>query len=932
MTLMGERVHPTTRLTREQLGRIEAIFHEALEREPADREAFLAEVCGSDFDLRAEVQQLLKSHESADDFIEPPTDSLAAPDREGAAVLPPGKRVGSFTITRVIASGGAGTVYEAVQDQPRRTVALKVLRFGRSSAGAVRRFELELEVLARLRHPAVAQIYEAGTFDNGTGSVPYFALEYIPEAKSIIAYADAARLNVRRRLELFAEVCDAVHHGHQRGVIHRDLKPFNILVDGGGQPKVIDFGIARATDSDIAVTTTETDVGQIVGTLAYMSPEQCAADPDEIDIRSDVYGLGVVLYELLCGRLPYEVKNRPITQALQVIQHELPRRPSVDRAALAGDIETIVLKALEKNRSRRYQSAGDLAADIRRFLNSQPIEARPPSWTYHLRLFTRRNRALVATGAAMLAILITSVIVSTIYAVRATHAGRREAVQRNRAERIAAFLQETLVSANPKVRQGDASVLGMLQEAASRIDVELRDQPEIEAGVRFAIGQAYNSLWLWNEAMPHLWVSMQRYRELHGPDDPRVAACLAALSEALAYTEGPAGEQVARDSLSLHVKIYGEQSPLVTDAMRDLGYALFRCAQPPRFEEAEKLLNDALTRYQGQSGDQGVEAARCKHILAAMRYFQHRFREAVDLYREILPIYRSRLGEDHLYVSECLDDFAAALHAVGRYRESEELLADAVRLAPTLLGGPWTTFSRMRRMGILQHANQQYDEAERSYRQCLAHYCLYLAADAPDGAPPLETLADELSSDQPHHAVRGHYRDVFLSAEDFVPDYGRNMFVASLMTNIADLLLDVGELPLAEQLFRNAAAIVSRGVVNGQVDYDHWLRADIQSGIGACLSGKGLHERAEPFIVRAVERIEASLGRGNWRTRLAIDRAIKLYDRWGDTAKADEFRVLRQKSIDESNRPEGIAIPSDQRPMRFPKPSPSSSGSIRVAF
>jgi tetratricopeptide (TPR) repeat protein len=326
-----------------------------------------------------------------------------------------------------------------------------------------------------------------------------------------------------------------------------------------------------------------------------------------------------------------------------------------------------------------------------------------------------------------------------------------------------------------------------------------------------------------------------------------------------------------------------------------------------------------------------VETARCKHCLAALRYFQRRFRESVQIYREILPIYRAHLGDDHLYVCECLDDYAASLHAVGRYRESEEILADAVRLTPTLLGGPWTGFSRMRRMGILQHANQQFDDAEESYRRALAYYCLYLADGTDRNADQLDDLAQRLDSDEPHHAVRPIYRDVFAAARPHLPDFERNAFIASLMTNVADLLLDLGELQLAEQLFRDAARIVGTAISSGLVDYDHWLRADIQSGIASCMAARGHYLKAEPFIIQAHRRTEESLGRGHLRTRLVLDRAVRLYERWGRSDQADHYRSLRRQAAEESNRPEGINLPGWDRTKRFPQPTSENALTNRVS-
>jgi non-specific serine/threonine protein kinase/serine/threonine-protein kinase len=270
------------------------------------------------------------------------------------------KRVGQYHIKRVLASGGMGTVYEATQEKPRRVVAIKLMKQGIASKSALRRFEYESQILARLRHPGIAQIYEAGTHRDDSGTVPYFAMEYIPHALSLTKYAKDKKLSTREKLDLFTQVCDAVHHGHQKGIIHRDLKPGNILVDSNGQVKVIDFGVARGTDSDMAVTTLQTDIGQLVGTLQYMSPEQCVADPHDIDTRSDVYALGVVLYELLAEKLPYKISSQQIFEGTRIIREQQPTNITTIDKTLKGDIETIIYKALEKDRERRYHRPTNL--------------------------------------------------------------------------------------------------------------------------------------------------------------------------------------------------------------------------------------------------------------------------------------------------------------------------------------------------------------------------------------------------------------------------------------------------------------------------------------------------------------------------------------------------------------------------------------------
>lgn len=438
----------------ERFRRADELFNAALRLDPELRDSYIHEQCAGDPLLLSQLCAMLGADRIAHGVLDEPalgrSASMSSMEAAlfAASAIP--ERIGHYRIIRVIGRGGMGVVYEAEQDQPSRRVALKVIRpAGITSASMLRRFRHEAQMLGRCKHPGIAQIYEAGTDGQGEGSQPYFAMELV-NGRPLLEYAQSHSLDTKHRLELLALICDAVHHAHLNGVIHRDLKPVNILVTEESsdpdapkdriiaQPKVLDFGIARSLDADAHTATLHTTAGALLGTVAYMSPEQAAGDPAKIDPRSDVYALGIIGYELLSGRLPYNVHGKLVHEAVRVIRENEPSRLSSVTRAYRGDIDTIISKALEKEPDRRYQSAADFAADIRRFLREQPIAARPASQLYQLRKFARRNRALVTGVATAFIALLIGAGIAVQQAVSATAAAAEARRQAYRASLAAA--------------------------------------------------------------------------------------------------------------------------------------------------------------------------------------------------------------------------------------------------------------------------------------------------------------------------------------------------------------------------------------------------------------------------------------------------------------------------------------------------------------
>ena len=697
---------------------IKQVFEEASDRLGDERQRLLMERCGDDLALRAAVDRLL----SADDAVA--TGFLdGQPGAPLGATMP--AQVGRFRLLRKIGEGGMGSVFEAEQDHPRRRVALKMIRQACVSPALLRRFEYEVQILGQLKHPGIAQIYEAGVHDDGSDRVPYFVMEYI-QGRPLLAFAAQHGLTVRQRLELMAEICDAVHHAHQKGVIHRDLKPANLIVeqsDGAKiQPKVLDFGVARATRSDVQLVTMHTEVGQLVGTLSYMSPEQVAGHPDELDVRSDVYSLGVILYELLSGRLPYDLRDYSIPQAGSIIREQEPSRLSSLDTALRGDIETIVGKALAKEKERRYQSAAELCEDIRRFLTDEPIVARPASRAYQLRKFARRNKVLVGGVVAVFAVLVMGIVGIGLALVRATRAEEAALRSAAKATAVSKFLQNMLAGVDPEdIGPGALTVREVLDHAAARLERELLDQPEIAASVHQTLGKHYSTLGLYFDADRHLRKAVELRRIRTRGVDPERAEALTYLAANLQDKRDIAdAEAPTREALDMRRRLFGQDSLEVAESLHDLASILI---EEGRASEAEPLARQSLDIRRRLVGAEHAGVATSSGLLGWCLMALGRLDEAESALRDAVEMVRRLPGDNERVLAARLTFLSDVLRARGKDAEEEAVVREAIdirsrRLAQDHPSLAWNLFclAKVRwKLGDLQ-------EAETNCRKALDIY------------------------------------------------------------------------------------------------------------------------------------------------------------------------------------------------------------------
>ena len=758
--------------------RIIDLLHEAKARPAgAERENFLAEACRDDMDLKAQILSLLEADASDDD-----TQLLKISGMIHPIVVPaekPGDRIGRYKILEQIGEGGCGVVYIAEQEEPvRRRVALKVIKLGMDTKQVMARFDAERQALAMMDHPNIAKVLDAGATDTGR---PYFVMELVRGIK-ITDYCEQNHVLPRERLDLFIQVCRAIQHAHQKGIIHRDIKPSNILVasnDGVAVPKVIDFGIAKATQGRLTDQTVYTAFEQFIGTPAYMSPEQAQLTMQDVDTRTDIYSLGVLLYELLTGTTPFEAKEllskgldemrrtirevepvKPSTRLTQTVKSEIRSPKSGSKSAdhnqseISSDLDWIVMKCLEKDRTRRYETANGIATDINRHLQNEPIAARPPSRSYQFQKLVRRNKlAFVAAGAVVAALVLGLGISTWMFfkekqarqrAVAAEQAQSRlrqeaeiaraaEAKLRIRAEadeqqakteaakseQVAQFLKDMLVGVGPWVAKGrDTTVLReIVDRTAERVGKDLNNQPEVEWELRNTIGAIYRELSQPEKAEAVLKDAPAAAKRLYGGESLKAAALLHNLALALNdQNKLDKAEPLLREVLAMRRKHLGNEDLLVAMTLHDLANTLH---YERKWAEAEVIQREALALVRKVTDTDNTEVAVALDHLAIMLRDQGRLAEAEPLFRESLGMYRKVRGDDNPAVAEVLGTLASVLRQQGKLAEAEGSYREALPMCRKFFGDEsravgWAVHgfaSLLKQQGKLGEAEAAYREA-----------------------------------------------------------------------------------------------------------------------------------------------------------------------------------------------------------------------------
>jgi serine/threonine protein kinase/tetratricopeptide (TPR) repeat protein len=759
-----------------------AVFSAARRLPPSQRAAFLDEACAGDAALRQRVEELLQASEEAGAFLQSPAADAPGPGGTiRVRVFPAeklGDRVGRYKILQQIGEGGCGVVYMAEQEEPvRRRVALKVIKLGMDTKSVIARFAAERQALAMMDHPNIAKVLDVGATDTGR---PYFVMELVRGIK-ITDYCDQNNLSTRERLDLFIQVCRAVQHAHQKGVIHRDIKPSNILVtvnDGVPMPKVIDFGIAKATQGRLTDRTLFTAFEQFIGTPAYMSPEQAVMTSLDIDTRSDIYSLGVLLYELLTGKTPFDAKallQAGLDAMRRTILEVEPPKPSArlstmldaERATTAshrqteppklihllkGDLDWIVMKCLEKDRTRRYETANGLAADIKRHLNTEPVVARPPSKLYEFQKSVRRHKFGFATAAALVTVLAVGLLVSAREAARANREARRalqaEAVAKERlaeSQAVSKLMIGVFQSPDPARNGRTITVAETLDRAVTNLDRDLAAQPALRAQLQATLGGTYYALGLYREAIPLEEKLYDYYLKNLGMENTNTLRAMAVVANC--YDEAGRRDEALKlreQVLALFRKVHGPEHPNTLRAMHSLADSYF---EGGRNDEALKLYEQVLTLDRKVLGPELPETLNVMNNLAGCYRIAGREEEALKLREQVLALRRKVNGLEHPDTLRAMRGLAISYATAGRNEEALKLREELLTLDRKVLGPEHPdTLSAMNDLANSYANAGRNDEALKLREQVLALFRKVLGPEHPDTLSAMHNLANSYAN------------------------------------------------------------------------------------------------------------------------------------------------------------------------------------------
>lgn len=869
--------------------RIKELLDRALAIDAKDWPQFLEAECGTDTDLRAEVESLLGHDDQGGEFLDRPAVDFLGSERHESWL---GRTLGHFTVTKQLATGGMGQVYLAEQQVPlSRTVAIKRIRPGMGTERFLARFDLERQALALMNHPNVAHVYDAGTTETGE---PYVVMEYVA-GEPITRYCDAARLSLANRIRLFEQVCQGVEHAHQKGVIHSDLKPGNVLVtmdhDGRPNPKVIDFGVARLTASDRDSAPPEDESGGLwFGSPPYASPEQVIGD-DDIDTRSDVYSLGALLYELL-GGVPAIDRDRldhaDPAERRRLLLEEDPDPPStrvvsgkhdIDAARLArslrGDLDSIALKALSRDRAARYATVAELRHDLGRYQDHQLVLAMPPGRGYRLKKFARRNAVAVGAGVLVAAVLVAATVGTSLGFVRAVEAERIAVSEAEKTRQVSDFLVEIFRITDPRQAQGRTlTAREVVDNGVRQLQSGLADAPEVEAAMLDTIGTVYMQLGLFDEARPLLDKGLSLRQRTLGKTHPDYAASLRSLGLLEYYTGAfDIAEQRHRAALAINEVAFGPEHSRVAVNLHNIGSAV---DQQGRWAEAEKIMHESLALRRRLVDEDDEHVATTLNNLGGVLRRQGKPDDAWALYEEALAVRRSIGHTSHPDTATVINNLGVVQLERGKLDEAAALHDEALAMQREVLGPSHpATLTTLTNLASVLVRQRRYEEAEPLLRQSVQLHKTAWGTAHINTAQTLNSLGTALhQSGQSEASI-----EVFDEAIDvFRASVGLKHPLGSLArTNKANALVAVGRAEEAESIARAAAAdLATAGLASS-----HPLSSLASSVLGAAIAAQGRYAEAEPLMVESLSVIEKTFGAQSARTDELLSRLSRMYEGWG---------------------------------------------------